>query len=196
MSTMETTTAYRPETTAAQPRRPRLVVIGAVVVALLAAAFAVKALTGDDQKKGELKGSAGNETFKLNYPDGWRALAKDKLRSLPGKPLAVVRRNDGKGFVVLRREGRAPTSFDKFSGDLTRALDKRVPDFQKQSSRIVEIRAGKAFFYSYIRKTKGTVHTVVVVPAGDKSYALNTVSQGGSEKVARETARIILSFDL
>jgi len=196
MSTVDTTTAYRAETTAGPSRRPRPAVIAIVVVALLAAAFAAKALTGDDQKKGELKGTAGNETFKLSYPEGWRAVPKDKLRSLPGRPLAIVRRSDGKGYVILRKEKRAPTNFNAFSADLTRALDKRVPDFQRQSSRIVQLRAGKAFFYSYIRKRAGTVHTVVVVPAGNRSYAINTVSQGGSEKVARETARIILSFDL
>jgi hypothetical protein len=192
---METTTAYRAEPVSHQ-RRPRLLLIGAVVVALLAAAFGVQALTGDEGKKGELKGSAGNETFKLSYPEGWGPVARDKLSSLPGKPLAVVRRGDGKGYVVLRREGRAPTNFNAFSADLNRELKKRVPDYQRQSSRIVQLRAGKAFFFSYIRKRAGTVHTVVVVPAGDRSYALNTVSQGGSEKVARETARIILSFDL
>ena len=59
---------------------------------------------------------------------------------------------------------------------------------------MIEIGAGKAFFFSYIRKTKGTVHTVVVVPDGKRSYVLNTVSRGGAENVARQVARIILSF--
>jgi hypothetical protein len=38
------------------------------------------------------------------------------------------------------------------------------------------------------------VHTVVLVPNGKQSYVLNTVSRGGSEDVARQVARIILSF--
>jgi hypothetical protein len=58
----------------------------------------------------------------------------------------------------------------------------------------VKTAGGNAFFYSYIRKKKGTVHTVVVVPDGDRSYALNTVSKGGQEKTAREIANMILSF--
>jgi hypothetical protein len=97
---------------------------------------------------------------------------------------------------VLRREGRAPKSFNAFSTDLSRALGKRIPDFQILSSRIVTLPAGKAFFYSFIRQRKGTVHTVVLVPAGNHSYALDTVSRGGSEDVAREVARIMLSFDV
>ena len=115
---------------------------------------------------------------------------------LPGKPLAVLRREGGAGYIVLRREKRAPRSFAQFSSDLTRELDKRVPDFQKQSSRHRAASApGEAFFYSYIRAQRGTVHSVLVVPAGERSYVFNTVSRGGAEKVARETARIILSFD-
>jgi hypothetical protein len=138
--------------------------------------------------------AANNGFLTLSYPQSWRPHSREELDKLPGNPLAVVRRKDGKGFVVLRREGRSPKSFSAFSGDLSKALDKRVPDFQKRSSKVIEIGAGKAFFFSYIRKTKGTVHTVVVVPSGKRSYVLNTVSRGGSEDVARQVARIILSF--
>ena len=70
-----------------------------------------------------------------------------------------------------------------------------MPDFRKQSSRIIETKAGKAFYFSYIRERKGTVHTVVIVPKGARSYALNTVSQGGEKRVARDIAQILLSFD-
>jgi hypothetical protein len=169
------------------------VAVVAVVVVALAGGVAVKALTGSDHKN-EVKGSS-KDSFKLSYPNGWRALSKKELRTAAGHPLAVLRRNDGKAFVILRKEKRAPKNFQSFSTDLTKALDKRVPDFQKQSSRIVKLRAGKAFFYTYIRKTKGTVHSIVVVPAGNQSYALNTVSRGGSTSVARQVAQILLSFD-
>jgi hypothetical protein len=177
--------------------RVRTLVLAAAVVALaLVLYLAVNALFGgDDSKTGELKGSSG-DNYTLSYPNSWRPLSRKELGRLPGNPLAVVRRKDGKGFVVLRKEGRSPKNLTAFSGDLTKALDKRVPDFQKRSSKIIKIGAGKAFFYSYIRKAKGTVHTVVVVPDGKQSYVLNTVSRGGSENVARQVARILLSFKL
>lgn len=171
--------------------------LGLVLLLLALAAacvFVVKALTGgEEDSAGKLSGAGG---FRLSYPEGWQPLSQERLAALPGKPLAVLRRADGKGYVVLRGQKRAPQDFGRFSGDLTRELSRRVPDFQKQSSRLVKIRAGEAFFYSYIRKRKGTVHSVLVVPAGDRSYAFNTVSRGGAQDVARETARIILSFDL
>jgi hypothetical protein len=182
----------------ARKRRPSLRMLGAVAaVAGLAAAilFAVMALTGGDgDKAGKLEGSS-EDAFTLNYPKGWSPSSGEELDALPGRPLAVLRRENRTGLVMLRREGRAPAGFREFSSSLTRELDRRIPDFQKRTSRVVKIRAGSAFFYSYIRKRKGTVHTVLVVPAGNRSYALNTVSQGGDETVAREIARIILSFD-
>ena len=149
---------------------------------------------GDDDKSSNKVTGTSKDSFTLSYPSSWRPLSSKELDKLPGSPLAVVRRKDGKGFVVLRKEGRTPKNLTAFSGDLTRALDKRVPDFQKRSSKTIKIGAGKAFFYSYIRKTNGTVHTVVLVPDGKRSYVLNTVSHGGAEDVARQVARIILSF--
>jgi hypothetical protein len=173
----------------------RNIAVAAIVAGIVIGAFfAIKGLGGGDETKGgQLKGSSKG-AFTLSYPQSWRPLSRDDLDKLPGNPLAVVRRKDGKGFLVLRRENRAPKSFSTFSGDLTKALDKRIPDFQKRSSRTIKIRAGNAFFYSYIRKSKGTVHTVVVVPAGKRSYVLNTVSRGGAQDVARQIASIILSF--
>jgi photosystem II reaction center protein PsbP len=175
--------------------RVRSLLVGAAVALLVLAVYlAANALFGgDDSNKGELKGSSENN-FTLSYPSAWRPLSSKELAKLPGNPIAVVRREDGKGFVVLRREGRAPKNLNSFSGDLTKALDKRIPDFQKRSSKTIKLSGGNAFFYSYIRKSKGTVHTVVLVPNGKQSYVLNTVSHGGSEQVARQIAHIILSF--
>jgi hypothetical protein len=166
----------------------------AALATVAAGTFLLVELRGGGSTGGTLRGDS-NDPFTLSYPQSWRPLSQDELDALPGRPLAVVRRKDGKALAVLRREGRAPKSFSAFSTPLSRALEKRIPDFQRLSSRIVTLRAGKAFFYSYLRKRQGTVHTVVLIPAGNRSYALNTVSRGSSEEVAREVARIILSFD-
>jgi hypothetical protein len=175
--------------------RLRTLVLAAGVVSI--ALVACLLINGGDNKGSsdghQLNGNGKND-YTLSYPDSWRPLSSTELARQPGQPLAVIRRKDGKGFVVLRREGRAPRNFTGFSSDLSRALSKRVPDYQKRSSKVIKIAAGQAFFFSYIRKTKGTVHTIVLVPAGKRSYVLNTVSSGASQSVARQIARIILSF--
>jgi hypothetical protein len=171
---------------------PKLFAILAAVALLVVGFFVVKAVTGNDDG-GKLTGS-GNANFSLAYPNGWSTVSKSDLNAKPGGPIAGVRRDDGAGFVFVREKGRAPKNFGAFSTELTRELDKLVPDFQKRSARVIKIAGGQAFFFSYVRKRKGTVHTVVVAPAGKRSYALDTVSQGGREDVAREIAAMILSF--
>ncbi len=179
------------------PRRrrvSRLAIVGALatLVVAIGAFFLVRALAGGGEDT--VKGSSAH-TYNLSVPDGWKALGEDELAALPGKPAGVVRREDGKGFLVIRREGRPPQSIQDFSKELDREFRKRVPDFQKRTTRSLKIRAGQAFFYSYIRRKKGTVHSVVLVPAPRGSYVLNTVASGGEDDVARELGKMIVSFD-
>ena len=178
-----------------EPRRPwrkRLLIAGAALAVAIAAVVLALALTGGGD--GRLKGSS-DDTFNLSVPEGWRALSQEELATLPGKPAAVVRREDGKGFLVIRREGKPPASIEQFSKQLDGEFQKRVPDFQKRTTRTLKIRAGRAFFYSYIRRKKGTVHGVVLAPAPKGSYVLNTVARGGEDEVARDLGKMIVSFD-
>ena len=170
----------------------RLLIAGVGLAVAVAAALLILALVGGGEER--LKGSS-DDTFNLSLPKGWRALSQEELGELPGKPAAVVRREDGKGFLVIRREGRPPQSIQDFSKDLDKEFQKRIPDFQKRTTRTLKIRAGRAFFYSYIRRKKGTVHSVVLAPAPRGSYVLNTVARGGEDDVARELGKMIVSFD-
>lgn len=137
----------------------------------------------------------GATPFTIQYPAGWRTLSPQELDALPGKPLAVIREKDGKGFVVVRQEKAVRGNLLAFSRKLTVALKKKVPDFRQQSVRLSNIRAGKALLYTYIRTQTGTAHTVVVVPAGKYSFAINTISRGGEDKVAQQIGAMISSFN-
>ena len=170
----------------------RLLIAGIGLAVAVAAALLILALVGGGEER--LKGSS-HDTFHLSLPKGWRARSQEELGELRGKPAAVVRREDGKGFLVIRREGRPPQSIQDFSKDLDKEFQKRIPDFQKRTTRTLKIRAGRAFFYSYIRRKKGTVHSVVLAPAPRGSYVLNTVARGGEDDVARELGKMIVSFD-
>jgi hypothetical protein len=178
-------------------RSPTPLVAG-VVLALAVAVAAVLLLTGGGgSDKDKAAAPAAANSFTLSYPGSWVPLSKEELSRQPRQPLAVIRRKDGKGYVIVREEaGTPPADLRKFGAGLGRQLKQRVPDLQLRSTKLVKVRAGTALFTSYIRKKTGTVQTVVVVPTGDKTYTLNTVSRGGANDAARELARIILSFDL
>jgi hypothetical protein len=185
---------------AAEPRKRRFgtaAMVVAVVAALAAVVLAVLLISGggdDNGKAGTVKGSKA-AAFTISYPSNWRPLSKGELAKLPGKPEAVVRRKDGKGFIVIRSEPGKAQSFDKLQSNLTAELKKRVPDFKERSSKVVKIKAGKGLFTTYIRTKTGTVHSVLVVPAGKRTFTVNSVSRGGEDKVAREIGKMLLSFD-
>jgi hypothetical protein len=201
--TVETPSAPQTTQTAPPPAprrrlpRPRKGVAIGLVAAVVAAAAAILLLGGGDDadKGGKVEGPEGSK-FTVGYPETWRALSKDEVADLPGDALAVLRRKDNKGFVVVSKQGgKPPKNADRLMRDLGRELRERVPDFKRRSSKRIRVRAGQALFTSYIRKRTGTVHSIVIVPAGKQTFTLNTISRGGANDAAREIGRIILSFD-
>ena len=173
---------------------------GAVLLFVVAALMSFLVTRGESTPHGTartgktISGPAG--TGYTIWQDGdWRSLTGQALIEQPGDPLAVLRRKDGRGLLVVRGEGRAPRSFENFTKLLDREFERRIPDFRKRSSRTLRIRAGRAFFYSYIRERRGTVHSIVLVPAGARSYVLNAVVQGDERDAAEELGRMIVSFD-
>jgi hypothetical protein len=187
---MEMESRFRPS---AHPRiRFGIAALGAVVLGV-AAFFIVRGLAGGDNG-GTLKGGPGN-AFTISYPKGWKPLPKDQLARLRGSPVAVLRRSDHKGIVIINSLAPVRRDFGKLSSDLDRELKSRIPDFKKVSSRGVSIRAGRALLYSYIRTRSGTVHTLVAVPVDSRGYTLNAVVSAGAADVARQVGAIIRSFD-
>lgn len=187
------------DSTTQRERRPRKVRWRALLAILIVAAIAavlVAVLTdvfGGGGGKGTLT-RPGGEPITLEYPSDWQPLDQDQLSAFGTSPLAALRQKDGKGTVVVRREKPFSGNLQKFARDLRTALDKRIPDFKEVSARIVNVASGNAFYYSYVRTRRGTVHTIVIVPAGTRSYVLDTVTAGGADDVAREVASIITSF--
>ncbi len=171
----------------------------AFVAIIVAVVIGVVVLTGDDDSDTgggttTVTGPADNE-FTLQVPAGWTAVAADELQGLPGDPLAVVRRDEQKGLVVVNVQPGKVKNFDSQVRTLDRRLGKAIPDFEKVGARIVEVKAGKALLYSYARRERGTAHTLLVVPAGDRSYSVNGAVPAGENDAAREMGSILLSFD-
>jgi hypothetical protein len=189
---LQTTAAVR------APRlRGRLRALGLVAVGVGLALGASSLIRGDRHGSGMqvLEGPSGNR-FTVRYPPNWKPLSKDELGLLAGSPITALRRKDRSGFVVIRAEkGRAGGDLNNFADELARTLKKRVPDFEGRSAKLIKVRSGKAFYLSYIRKRAGTLHSLVVVPAGSKTYTLNTVSNGRAAQSAREIGGIVVSFD-
>jgi hypothetical protein len=175
--------------------RARLAIALLVGIGLAVAAFlVVRALNDDEDNGGKLTGSSANP-FELSYPEGWTPVPKDEVAALPGSPIAVLRRDDRRGIVIINRQQRVPSNLDRLSRQLDRRLSSRFRDFQKVSSRTVNVKAGRAFLYSYVRRSNGTAHSLLAVPAQPGGYTLNAVVRANAPDVARQVGTILFSFD-
>lgn len=176
----------------------RRLVAGAVVLVLAALAVSWFLLGLKELVMGEggtLKGPS-EAPFTIKYPKGWQPASDKELQSMPGGPLAVLRNDEKEGVLIVRLTKRAPANFVQLSKQLPAELAKRFTDFQKRSTKTIKTRAGDAFYFSYIRKQKGTIHTVTVIPKGSRSYEIDTVSKGSARKAAFQIAKMIVSFNV
>lgn len=173
----------------------RLVALLAIIAAVV---IGVIALTDDDDSDtggGTTTVTGPADEFTLQVPAGWTEVPADQRQAVPGEPLVVLRREDQQGLIVVNVQPGKIKSFDSQVRVLDRRLKKAIPDFEKVGARIVTVKAGKALLYSYARKERGTAHTLLVVPAGDRSYSLNAAVPAGAKDAAQEVGQILLSFD-
>ena len=176
----------------------------ALLVVIAAAVIAAIALLGGDDDDESGSGAAEVETvkgpeghaFTLAKPAGWAEVPADQREELPGDPLLVLRQDDQEGLVVVNVQPGKVSNFDKQVKTLDRRLKKAIPDFRKVGARVVQVKAGEALLYSYARTKRGTAHTILVVPAKQRTYTLNGAVPAGSKKAAQDVGRILLSFDI
>ena len=178
--------------------RKRTMIAVALIAALAGAALAAGVLagigSGDSDSKPRAKELRG-KGFALAYPASWAPLSADQLTQVQGRPVALVRRPDGNGTVIVRQTG-APKdqSLRKLTRDLTAGLERRFADFRFVSARVVPVRGGDAFLYTFTRSKAKTAQSIALVRVGRANYTINGVARTGDPRVAREVAAIVRSF--
>jgi hypothetical protein len=170
-----------------------LVLLAAVAGAAIAAG--VLTASGGDSASPERAKELRGPGFELAYPAGWAPTPADELAKLPGRPVAVVRRGDGKGVVIVRRKG-APRdqTLKALTADLNKSLRKRFADFRFVSARVARVRAGNAFLYTFVRTRQKTAQSIALVRVGKANFTLDAVAASGDARAAREVAAIVRSF--
>ena len=160
---------------------------GALVLALFLA------LTGGDGGAPAAKSAAGkiwkapDGAYSISTPAGWKAVAS-------GSAATVLQRADKRGVVVIRERAAVTGPLDALAGKLERKLRGQFADFQPAGSRLAEIGGEQGLVYTFVRSQSDQVQSVVVAPAGDRSYTLDLVADGGAPDVARELAGMVRSF--
>lgn len=180
-----------------RPARRRLArPLAALVLLIGAAAAAFALLSGGSDRDGSSPALSGpaDAPFHVDYPSAWQALTEAQRSQLPGQPLAVLRRDDGRGTVVVTKRPPVTTPLDELPRGLRAKLSKRFPDFREIGAKVVTLGDSRALVYTFARTKTGTAQSLVVVPSGDHSFTLNAVVPPRSPEAAREVGAIIASF--
>lgn len=142
-------------------------------------------------------GAPAAPRFNLSLPSSWSAVPVSRLAGYPGHPVAVLLRKNRTGLVVITSARSNPKlGLAKLGPSLAKQIGARFPDAKTVLSRLVTLRAGPAFYYSFVRTKAGTVNGVLVVPAGAVTYQLNSVTPGDQPQAAKEIGQIFASFRL
>ena len=190
-------------TSTPKQRRGALVLLAVVAVAAIAVALVV-VLGGDD---GDRERKAGGEPrvlagpaatpFALSYPASWEVLPPARLRAGDPRPVAGLRRRDGRGVLTITVRGPIRGGIRSLVRSLPRELAARFEDFRLVRSRLVDVAAGPALSVTWVRERSGRAQSTLVVPEGNRrSFALDTVLPAGARDAAREAGAIQRSFDL
>lgn len=175
------------------PRRWPWIVAAIVVLAIAGAAiwyFVIR----DSGSSNEVTGPA-DAPFTLTRPSGWKELSEAQLAQLPGAPLAVLRKTDGTGVVIVNTQPLTSGSLPQLSDKLQTKLKEEIPDFKLIDAKTTNVQAGQGISITYARTSKATVNTLVVVPAGGHLYTLNATVPNGAKASAQQVAQIISSFN-
>ena len=130
---------------------------------------------------------AADGSFTILTPKGWKAVAD-------GKAATVLQRADKRGVVVIRKRPPVTTPLSRLAGQLQRRLRGQFDDFRPAGSRLATVGGEQGLVYTFTRPVANQVQSVVVAPAGDRSYTLDLVADGDAPDVARELAGMVRSF--
>jgi hypothetical protein len=163
---------------------------GAIVV--LAAIGAVHLFGGAGGAPSHAR-STPDRPFSITAPRGWTALRTDAHARVPAAPVAFLRRDDGRGTVIVRRIPALSGDLRSVARDLTAQLRVQIPGFRLVGARIGRVRAGAAFLYTFARGN-GAAQSLTVTKVHGATYRIDTVVPAGAPDAAREAGAVVSSF--
>jgi hypothetical protein len=174
------------------PRLPHPRHALAAALALVAClAVALVAGGGGAGADGDVRTLAG-PGFELDRPAGWSLAAPAELARTPDRPVAILRRPDRRGVVVVRARGPLAGPLPALASELGRELGARMPGMRPVGARVVRLATGDALSYTFVRGA--VVQSVVVAPVGARTVTIESVARGGDAALARELGGIVRSL--
>jgi hypothetical protein len=177
---------------AARRSSQRALIAAAALAVVLAGAVAGLVLRPDGEPAPARLRTAA---FSVVVPEGWRAVRPAELRAVPGTPVAMLRRADGRGVVVVRERPALAGNDRSLTRDLTAQLGRRFEGIKPVTARTVALPGGPAYVYTFARPSAGRVQSIAVAPRGGRTYTLDAVVGAGARDAAAQVGAILRSFD-
>ena len=138
--------------------------------------------------------AVAQKPFTVSVPHGWQPVPRAELAKLPSRPIAAFRRDDRHGLVMVRRTAPFSATGTELARTVGSQLRRRFPGFKPVSARVVRIRAGRAFTYTFVRRPRATVQSLTLAGVRGRAYAIDAVVPAGAPDAARQVGAIIASF--
>jgi hypothetical protein len=178
-----------------RPSRTALVAGGCALAGAAVVLVALALLTGGHgaaAKPAVPRYTAPGSAFSVVLPAGWRALTPRQVAAVPSRPIAVLRRADHRGLVLVNEIAPLDGSLKSVTRSLTKRLRGRFAGFRPNGARLVTLRSGTAYLYTFVRGN--VVQSITVASTNGHTYAIDSVLPGDAPDVARQVGRIVLSF--
>ena len=134
------------------------------------------------------------DAFTFVYPAGWK-LVSPPVISGKQSVLVALGTASGGAEVMVHRGGRVASLNRALVTSMDRSLRKAIPDYAFESADRIQLRhGGKALFFSYVRTRTKKLLTITLVPAGSRSYVIDTVSAVADDRAAADIGSILRSF--
>lgn len=168
----------------------------AVILAVVAVILVLVLHTGgSSNQQNSAQGGGPTLPFNITFPPSWTPVHHGQLATYPGNPVMVLLRENHTGVVVITRARSDPKlGLSTLGPTVAKRIADRFPDTRTTASKLINVRSGKAFYYSFVRTQAGTVNALLVVPAGAVTYEFNSVTPGNQSQAAKEVGQIFASF--
>ncbi len=169
--------------------------IVAIIVIVLLAGSAVwySVMDSTSRSTTRVPSRAAVKTIHLTYPSDWRAVSAKSVRGVPSNAVLVLQRRDKSGVLIVLSGGRAPAFNATFANAIGTTLSKKYADYKFLSTKVLQLKQEKAFLFSYLRTRQDMLHTITIVPAGRRSFLIETASSPTNRKLGIEIGTILES---
>ena len=133
------------------------------------------------------------KSIHLTYPPDWEVASASTVRGAPSRAIIVLQRRDKSGVLVVLPSGKAPAFNASSSKEISSELAKEYADYKFVSAAIVHLRGKTAYFLTYLRTRQGDLHTITILPEGQRSFIIETASPSANAKLGVEIGKILKS---